>query len=112
MVELSVRFSCNIEAANARKRSRYEILTSDIKETGSNCINMALEVGSRGHLTSRNRETLLFLCHAFGIRKISKPYDNPFWDFNKKRRKRRRSGIITRNSGLPKFAPLVACTMF
>jgi hypothetical protein len=69
LVELTVPFTRNIEAANARKRSRYEFLTSDIKEAGFNCMNMPLEVGSRGHLTSRNRETLLFLCHTFGIRK-------------------------------------------
>jgi hypothetical protein len=43
-----------------------------------------------------------------------KPYDNPFWDFNnggaKKREKRKEMrNNLPKNSGLPKFAPLVAC---
>ena len=46
--------------------------------------------------------------------KFPEPYDNPFCDFsngganNNKNNKRKR--LITKNSGLPKFAPLVART--
>ena len=76
LVELTVPFSKNIEAANARKRARYEFLTSDITEAGFSCSNIPLEVCSRGQITSRNRETLLFLCHTFGIRKFQQVIRN------------------------------------
>ena len=69
LLEITIPFSRNIEAANTRKRNRYEFLTSDIQDAGYNCSNMPLEVGSRGHLTSRNRETLIYICHMVGIRK-------------------------------------------
>ena len=76
LVELTVPFSQNIEAANARKRARYEFLKNDIKENGFSCCNMPLEVCSRGQITSRNRETLLYLCHTFGIRKFQQVIKN------------------------------------
>ena len=76
LVELTVPFSKNIEAANARKRARYEFLKSDITEAGFSCSNIPLEVCSRGQITSRNRETLLFLCHTFGIRKFQQVIRN------------------------------------
>jgi hypothetical protein len=76
MLEITIPFSRNIDAANTRKRNRYEFLTSDIQEAGYNCSNMPLEVGSRGHLTSRNRESLIFLCHTFGIRKYQQVLRN------------------------------------
>ena len=69
LVELTIPFTRNIESANAKKRLRYEFLTIDIEAAGYKCSNMPLEVGSRGHITSRNRETLTFLCHKFKIRK-------------------------------------------
>ena len=52
LVELTIPFTSNIEAANRRKRERYEFLTSDIKEAGYNCNNLPLELGSRGHITA------------------------------------------------------------
>ena len=70
LVELTIPFTRNIEAANTRKRTRYEFLTSDIENAGYKCTNLPLEVGSRGHINSRNRETLLFVCHTFKIRKF------------------------------------------
>jgi hypothetical protein len=79
LVELTVPFSKNIEAANARKRARYEFLTSDNTEAGFSCSNIPLEVCSRGQITSRNRETLLFLCHTFGIRKLKLQQTCPPW---------------------------------
>ena len=43
-----------------------------------------------------------------------KPYDNPFCDFSnggaKKKNNNKRKILITKNIGLPKFAPLVART--
>ena len=61
LVELIIPFTGNIEAANTRRRLRYEFLTIDIEEAGYRCSNIPLEVGSRGHITARNRETLVFL---------------------------------------------------
>ena len=76
LVELTIPFTSNIEAANRRKRERYEFLTSDINEAGYKCNNLPLEVGSRGYITARNRETLIYLCHTFGIRKFQQVIKN------------------------------------
>ena len=76
LVELTIPFTRNIEAANTRKRVRYEFLTEDIKDLGFKCSNMPLEIGSRGHITSRNRETLVYLCHNFGIGKFGQAIKN------------------------------------
>ena len=58
LVELTCPFTRNIEAANRRKRERYQFLTTDIKEAGYQCMNMPFEFGSRGHVTRQNRITL------------------------------------------------------
>ena len=76
LVELTCPFTRNIEAANARKRIRYEFLTKDIEDRGYKCSNLPLEIGSRGHISSRNRETLVFLCHTFGIGKFGQVIKN------------------------------------
>ena len=69
LAELTCPFTRNIEAANSRKRARYEFLTSDIEEAGFKCNNMPFEIGSRGHVTRNNRITLAELCHMTGVRK-------------------------------------------
>ena len=69
-------FSRNIDADNARKRARYEFLESDITEAGYKSSNIQLDIGSRGYITSRNIETLLYLCHTFGIRKFQQVIRN------------------------------------
>ena len=76
MIELTIPFTNNIDAANSRKRTRYEFLTSDIEEAGFKCSNIPLEVGSRGYVTSRNKETLVYLCHLFKIRKFQQIVKN------------------------------------
>ena len=76
LVELTCPFTRNIEAANTRKRIRYEFLTKDIQDRGYKCSNLPLEIGSRGHISSRNRETLVFLCHTFGIGKFGQVIKN------------------------------------
>ena len=76
LVELTVPFTRNIEAANSRKRLRYEFLDSDITERGFKCSNMPLEIGSRGHISARNRETLIYLCHTFKIGKFQQVLRN------------------------------------
>ena len=70
LLELTVPFTRNIEAANTKKRLRYENLTRDIEDAGYKCSNIPFEIGSQGHMTSRNRETLVYLCHTFKIRKF------------------------------------------
>ena len=54
---------------------------------------------------------LIFLV-VRGPYKISEPYDNPFCEFSNggAKKKKKKKKINTKNSGLPKFAPLVACT--
>ena len=43
--ELTCPFTRNIEAANNRKRARYEFLTRDIKDVGYQCKNLLFEIG-------------------------------------------------------------------
>ena len=68
-MELTCPFTRNIEAANSRKRERYEFLTSDIKDAGYQCYNLPFEIGSRGHVTRQNKITLGDLCNVTGVRK-------------------------------------------
>jgi hypothetical protein len=68
LVELTIPFTRSIDAANTRKGTRYEFLTSDIENAGYKCTNLPLVVGSSCHINSRNHETLLFICHTFKIR--------------------------------------------
>ena len=70
LVELTCPFTRNITAANTRKRERYEFLSSDIKEAGFTCMNLPFEIGSRGHVTLSNKNTLSSICKVTGIKKI------------------------------------------
>ena len=76
LVELTIPFTRNIDAANLRKTQRYEFLTEDIKERGFSCTNLPLEIGSRGYISRRNRETLIYLCSYFGIGKFGQVLKN------------------------------------
>ena len=76
LVELTIPFTRNIGAANKRKRDRYEFLAADIEEVGFKCMNMPLEIFSRGHITSQNRETLLYICRKFKIAKFQQVIKN------------------------------------
>ena len=69
LVELTIPFTRNIMDANARKRSRYEFLAADIEAAGYKCINLPIEICSRGHITSRNRNQIIHLCFKSNIRK-------------------------------------------
>lgn len=71
-VERTSPSTTNIQAANDRKRQRYDFLTDDIKERGFGSSNLPLEIGSPfGYINSRNMETFVFLCQYFGIGKFS-----------------------------------------
>ena len=76
LVELTCPFTRNIRAANTRKRARYEFLAADIKEAGYTCMNIPFEIGSRGHVTLSNRNTLLQICHVTGVKKIQQVIRN------------------------------------
>ena len=74
LVELTVPWdtTANIDGALKRKTERYEALTNDIKGNGFKCFNLPLEVGTRELVTGRNKGVITTLCHAMGIKKISK----------------------------------------
>ena len=76
LVELTVPFTRNIEAANARKKMRYESLAQDIQEKGYQCSSIPLEIGSRAHVNVSNRETLTYLCHTFKVGKFTNAIRN------------------------------------
>ena len=48
----------NFEAADSRKRERYLNLKSDIEDRGFKCFLFPLEVGSRGHISKKNKRIL------------------------------------------------------
>ena len=48
LVELTVPFERNIDAAIKREKSRYTPLQLDIERTGVSCDLMTLEIGCRG----------------------------------------------------------------
>ena len=76
LLELTIPFTRNVGAANKRKRTRYEFLAGDIEEMGYRWMNIPLEICSRGHITSKNRETLLYVCRTFKIAKFQQVIKN------------------------------------
>ena len=76
LVELTCPFTRNIAAANTRKRARYEFLSSDIQEAGFRCLSLPFEIGSRGHVTLSNRNTLTQICRVAGVKKIQQVIRN------------------------------------
>ena len=76
LVELTCPFTRNIAAANTRKRARYEFLASDIKDAGFSCMNLPFEIGSRGHVTLSNKNTLFQICHVACVKKIQQVIRN------------------------------------
>ena len=75
ILELTVSFETNIEAANIRKQVIYNDLKQVINKNGYITEIIPFEIGSRGHITKRNREAL---------KRFS----------NKKRRQQRNASII------------------
>ena len=58
LLELTVSFETNFEAAHNRKKVRYTALAQDIVSAGYNCQNIPFEIGSRGHISLANKSTL------------------------------------------------------
>ena len=59
LLELTVSFETNFEAAHTRKKERYASLAQDI----DSCKNIPFEIGSRGHISLSNK-TALTLMHS------------------------------------------------
>ena len=70
LLELTVPWDSahSFKEALDRKCNRYERLTINLKNNGYNSLNMALEIGCRGVMNSRNQEVLATLCFMVGIR--------------------------------------------
>ena len=58
LLELTCSFESNFEAANKRKKERYEGLATDIEDSGYKCNNLPFEIGSRGYISLENKSTL------------------------------------------------------
>ena len=63
IIELTISFETNIEAADNRKRQRYTQLKNDLEDRGFKCYLFPLEIGSRGHVTSKNKLTIANTLH-------------------------------------------------
>ena len=61
MLELTVSFESNFEAANRRKKERHSSLAADIEDENFQCNNLPFEIGSRGHISSDNKSTLVLM---------------------------------------------------
>ena len=78
LVELTVPWdtSANIEAATSRKAERYKELTTNIQGNGFKCLNIPLEIGTRGFINAKNKNILTQLCHGLRITKVSNVMKN------------------------------------
>ena len=56
LVELTVPYEDNIDAAQVRKDDRYEGLLNDCEEAGWNTSHLSIEVGCRGFVGNRLRQ--------------------------------------------------------
>ena len=73
LLELTCPFdssATSFKNAEDRKTDRYERLTLDLKERGYDALNMPLEIGSRGVITSRNHMVLASVASMCGIRDL------------------------------------------
>ena len=67
-MELTVSFEKNIESAHLKKTTRYRDLTSDLKNKGWVAECVAFEIGSRGHISQRNKKSILDTLKNFKIK--------------------------------------------
>ena len=68
LFELTVSFEKNAEAANLRKTRRYMDLTSDLKKKGWAAENKPFKIGSRGHIDTRNKTSILSTMKKYNIK--------------------------------------------
>ena len=78
LVELTVPWdtTANMTAALKRKTERYEELATTIQGNGFKCLNIPLEIGTRGVVNVRNRSVLTQLCHGLKVNKVSSVIKN------------------------------------
>ena len=78
LVELMVHWnkSANIEAATSRKAEMYKEPTTTIQGNDFKCLNIPLEIGTRGVVNARNRSVLTQLCHGLKVTKVSSVIKN------------------------------------
>jgi len=72
LVELTVPFELNIDAANKRKVGRYASLVNDLKSNDISVDLCIFEIGSRGLITKQNQSKLKFLLKSTGCKISSK----------------------------------------
>ena len=58
IIELSIPFEANIRKAHEYKENRYASLVSDLQERGYDTNLFCIEVGSRGLISSSNKQAL------------------------------------------------------
>ena len=68
LLELTVSFEKNIASANIRKSSRYFDLTNDIIKEGWTAYCVPFEIGSRGHVTKKNKTDISSILSSFDIK--------------------------------------------
>ena len=68
LFELTVSFEKNAESANLRKSRRYMDLTSDLVQKGWHAENIPFEIGSKGHIDSRNKTSILSVMKKYSIK--------------------------------------------
>ena len=68
LLELTVSFEKNIASANIRKSSRYFNLTKDIVDQGWSAQCVPFEIGSRGHITKKNKIDINNILSQFNIK--------------------------------------------
>ena len=68
MLELTCSFQQNIEAANIRKKTKYQDLKEDLEKTEFHVTLLPFEIGSRGQVTKRNRTALENICKVNNIK--------------------------------------------
>ena len=61
LLELTVSFESNFDAANKRKKERYTSLAADIEDEKFKCHNFPFEIGSRGHISLSNKSMLTLM---------------------------------------------------
>ena len=59
LIELTVSFETNFESAHLRKTQRYSQMKSDLEEKGYKVFLFPLEIGSRGHISNKNKITIM-----------------------------------------------------
>ena len=68
LFELSVSFEKNAEAANLKKIARYQNLAADLRNQGWLTENTPFEIGSRGFINKRNKNSISDTMRRFKIR--------------------------------------------